>query len=383
MRRWLLPVGVGAAALTAALLVAPEVVYDRFIWKYFVGPVVADAVGRPVSHRGVEAVEGYTLLSEMVYGAILLAMFYLLYRVFRHFSIRPDLRFFVGASPFLLLGATLRVLEDSGLFSRPLAYLFISPLIYAQIGFYFAVGIAAGLLVQRKKNPGEQRRLLVLLLAGVAASYTLAHLMADRYLAISLHPLWMVAFATVALGAFYLWKNKDMVATLFSLGTMLVLPSLYFIAVWMAGERWGTAGEVHLAVIPLVLVLTLAGVLGVYALGRWRRLPWLTAGVNLSLVFGHLIDGWTSYLAVVDPLGMGISYGEKHPLPLFLMEAGNGIAYPLAKMAVALIIIYGTDVYLRQDLAERPILTGLIKFFVLILGLSPGLRDMLRILMGT
>ena len=108
----------------------------------------------------------------------------------------------------------------------------------------------------------------------------------------------------------------------------------------------------------------------------------LVSGINLSLVFGHMIDAWTSYLAVVDPLGMGISYGEKHPIPLFLMEIGNGIAYPVAKLLVVIAIIFGTDVYLKEDLADRSTLTNLAKFFVLVLGLSPGLRDVLRIIMG-
>jgi len=79
---------------------------------------------------------------------------------------------------------------------------------------------------------------------------------------------------------------------------------------------------------------------------------------------------------------MGISYGEKHPIPLFLMEVGNGIAYPLVKLLVVIIIIFGIDVYLKEDLRSHTRLTNLVKFFVLILGISPGLRDVLRISMG-
>jgi len=40
------------------------------------------------------------------------------------------------------------------------------------------------------------------------------------------------------------------------------------------------------------------------------------------------------------------------------------------------------DVYLKDELGEKPLLAGLIKFFILVLGLAPGLRDMLRIVMG-
>jgi len=84
----------------------------------------------------------------------------------------------------------------------------------------------------------------------------------------------------------------------------------------------------------------------------------------------------------VNPLGMEISYGEKHPIPSFLMGHFYGLAYPLAKLAIIAGVIYAMDSYLKSELKEKPILSGLIKFFILVLGLAPGLRDMLRILMG-
>jgi len=36
----------------------------------------------------------------------------------------------------------------------------------------------------------------------------------------------------------------------------------------------------------------------------------------------------------------------------------------------------------KEELKERLTLANLIKFFILILGIAPGLRDMLRIAMG-
>jgi uncharacterized membrane protein len=383
MQRGPLLVILGVATFVGATFVAPDVIYDQFIWRYFIGPVVADAVGHSVSYHGVEAVAGYTLLSELVYGIILLVAFYLLYRFFRVFHIEPDLSFFIGASPFLVLGATLRVLEDSGLFRQPLSYFFISPLIYAQIGFYFLGGIGIGLLMRRKKDPYARWRLIFFVMAVMVASYVIAYLTTADHMKLTMHPGWMIIFILISMGCFYLWKKQGLAATLFSMGLPLVLSSFYYIGQWILGNQWDTVGTMHLIVIPLVLTLTLGIILLIYILGRWRQIPWLVSSINLSLIFGHMIDGWTSYLAVVDPLGIGISYGEKHPIPLFLMEIGNGIAYPVAKLLVIIAIIFGTDVYLKEDLADRTTLTNLAKFFVLILGLSPGLRDILRIVMGT
>jgi len=382
MGKWPVIVIAGGVAFVLAALIFPDVIYDNFIWRYFIGPVVADAVGHPVSYHEVEAVAGYTLLSEIVYGVILLIMFYLLYRLFQLVGIQPDFRFFVGASPFLLLGATLRVLEDSGLFTRPLSYFFISPLIYAQIGFYFMGGIAVGLIIRRKNTLRQQWEMLATVIVVMIASYSVVYTLAADFMESTMHPGWMVVFGLISLGCFRLWKHKKVSATLFSIGMLLVLTSMYFIGSWIAGNQWGTVGDIHLSIVPLVLALTCGVIIVVYILGLRQRIPWLVSGINLSLIFGHMIDGWTSYLAVVDPLNMGISYGEKHPIPLFLMEIGNGIAYPLAKLLVVIIIIFGTDVYLKEDLADHARLTNLVKFFVLILGLSPGLRDILRIIMG-
>ncbi len=443
-----------AAALVAGFILVPDLLYDRFIWKYFVGPVVADAVGEPVSHHGVEAAAGYTLLSELVYGLLLLVAFYGMYRVLQRLRIEVDARFIGAAMPYIVLGATLRTLEDSGLFQRPLTYLFISPVIYIQIGVYLALGLAIGILAGRASR-ARGRRIFVAALSILTAGYTLAYLALSGWMTAALSPF-IVALGAIAAFICFMLLPHERMNGLFSSGLFFVLPSLYLIGRWTLGGQWSSYSEVHLMVVPLVaalatgitglvylasrwrrwqpgmaavnlslvfghmvdgwvifvlpslyligrwtlggqwssysevhlmvvpLVAALAtGITGlVYLASRWRRWQPGMAAVNLSLVFGHMVDGWVSYLAVVDPLGMGISYGEKHPLPLLLMEHGGGIAYPLAKLGIVLGIIYALDVYLRDELAGRNTLTGLIKLFVLVLGLSPGLRDLLRILMG-
>ena len=57
------------------------------------------------------------------------------------------------------------------------------------------------------------------------------------------------------------------------------------------------------------------------------------------------------------------------------MKNAYGIGFPAVKFLVVVGVIYAID-----DL--KPNLKNIIKFFVLFLGLSPGLRDVLRIFIG-
>ena len=150
----------------------------------------------------------------------------------------------------------------------------------------------------------------------------------------------------------------------------------------MYGERWSSAKEIYFMIIPIVIILSSFITFITFLFAKMIKSEAFASPLNLSLLFSHMIDGWTSYLAVVDPFKMGLDYGEKHPLPLFLMERLYGFSYPLLKFVIVIAIIYAIDIYLKKELQGRLSLTNLIKFFILILGFSPGLRDMLRIAMG-
>ena len=95
-----------------------------------------------------------------------------------------------------------------------------------------------------------------------------------------------------------------------------------------------------------------------------------------------MLDGWTSYIAVKDPFNLGLVYDEKHPLPLFIMDSLHGVIYPLVKLVMVLLIIYLIDTPFQDELKKYPNLGNLLKISILILGFSPGLRDLLRVIMG-
>jgi uncharacterized membrane protein len=169
---------------------------------------------------------------------------------------------------------------------------------------------------------------------------------------------------------------------LFSLGILFLLPAVYLIARWLMGFSWVETGETYFIALPIVGLLAGCTVLGIFVLSRKNFFPIAASGINLFLLFGHMLDGWASYVAVKDPFNLGLIYGEKHPLPQFLMNNIHGLSYPLVKLVMVLIVIYLIDTVFKQELEKYFNLGNLLKLSILILGFAPGFRDILRVIMG-
>ena len=103
--------------------------------------------------------------------------------------------------------------------------------------------------------------------------------------------------------------------------------------------------------------------------------------LNLAMIFGHLLDGVTSYISIKDPLNMGLSYSEKHPASNFLLEIW-GPLFPIVKFVLVILVVYIFDILYKEDLKKHMVLVNLLKIGILILGFSPGLRDLLRVTIG-
>ncbi len=377
MRLWVAAAIVIILTFVIGLVLFPHIFYDQFIWKYFWGPVMADAAGHSVTYHGVEAAEGYTLVSELIYGLLLIVAIYGLYRLFIILGIVVNARFVLLSLPFVILGPVTRVLEDSGLFKEPLSYFFISPLIYAQIGIFFFLSLLFGRYVEKK---GEKLTIFSLALLVITIFSIVCYTLLSSKMAYLFHPLLFIIFSLISFLIFF-FSERDYLSAFFSIGIFLLLPGIFFIGIWMYGERWTSAEEIYFAIIPIVFAITSSITFLTFLFAKMAKSKIYASPLNLSLLFSHMIDGWTSYFAVVDPFHMGLSYGEKHPLPLFLMEK-FGLSYPIIKFVIVIAIIYAMDIYLKKELKEKLTLANLIKFFILILGIAPGLRDMLRIAMG-
>ena len=136
--------------ILAGIVLMPSVFYDQWIWKYYWGPVVADASGGIAVYNGVEAREGYTILSEITYAIILVIALYAIYRLLKRLKITVDWRFTLALMPYILFGPISRVLEDSEFFGEPFVYWYISPLIYLQITIYALFFLILGYYLEKK-----------------------------------------------------------------------------------------------------------------------------------------------------------------------------------------------------------------------------------------
>jgi len=99
---------------------------------------------------------------------------------------------------------------------------------------------------------------------------------------------------------------------------------------------------------------------------------------TLVLFAAHFLDGAATFRGL-DTYG----YSEKHVIPSLLIDLTGTAAVMLPlKLAVVSAVVYLLDIEYRNDLAESPNLGWLVKVAILVLGLAPGMRDMLRLAMG-
>ncbi|PSQ42449.1 hypothetical protein BRD17_08710 [Halobacteriales archaeon SW_7_68_16] len=340
---------VGAAlalvgALVAGSLTLPRLVYDRFVWQYFWGPVYSDAnnargavrsaegvrlYGSDAGCRaadGVAAYTGYTTVSTVGYMVVLLFMILGVLLLLNRLGVGEDRRLVFALVPFMLFGGALRVVEDvtdaaiaadiEPVLTYPVNTLFISPVIY-------------------------------------------------------------VTVFLVTLGA--------------------LLASLGLESGGYAPDRYRAMTE-YVDLYPQVLVVDvgLASVLayGLYvAAARYRPVVHEGTGtVGLVVLWAHAIDGVANVVAAdwLPVLGHPIeSYGAKHvvnraiigvteSLQPAAVSAAIGTSWPflVVKLAVALAIVWLFD---RTIFEDTPRYAVLLLIAASAVGLGPGTRDMLRV----
>ncbi len=87
-----------------------------WIYKYYVEPIISDS--------------GYNIVNTVTWALILGGMLLLIIRLFRRLEISLDERFVFATAPYILVGSSLRVVEDAELVAAPFKYLLITPFIY-------------------------------------------------------------------------------------------------------------------------------------------------------------------------------------------------------------------------------------------------------------
>jgi len=123
---------------------------------------------------------------------------------------------------------------------------------------------------------------------------------------------------------------------------------------------------------PLVYVFSLTTFWFILLLTARKVFPKFLSSVNFSLILVHLFDASTTFTAI-----QFFGYGEKHVLANFLMHFIGPSAMFIIKIAFVPTVLY----YLDKFVEEKQ-LNGFLKFIVLVLGLGPGTRNLIRMITG-
>ena len=377
--------------LAVAALLFPYEVWDNFLYPYFWGPIISDAQEHTVG--GVP--EGYNLWSTLVYAILLLLAFLAMYLVAKRVRLNVDPRFILATIPILAFGGLARALEDAQLFDGWLQYLFISPLIYVLVGSFFVLAVALGLVLQRRlKRLDIVRRTLVFSLLPVLllTSYISMILVAPELLSAQLPWLLPIIFAISSILIFHYCalKRLDAVpATVLSLGLFLFLMALSFVVLFQFDQEWRAIFTLNTGNIPVtrpselvvILGIALAMTTALFIAGKALkngRLALLAAPVNLFLFFSQFLDGAATYRGI-EMYG----YWEKHVFPTFLINlTGTAAIMLLIKLVIVLAVVLVIDILYKEELKRYLNLGNIIKFGIIFLGVSPGVRDTVRIVLG-
>lgn len=261
----------------------------------------------------------YNPVDTVTYAIVLGICLFGVFKLLIKLKVEIDTRFIIAVTPYILAGSSLRVLEDSGLFLPPLQYLFVTPVIYFVI-FAATISILSFTLVLERKG-----------------------------------------------------KIKDYHGVFCAAGVAWTLVN---IAILLSVED-----VKHLEYAIAILTLGIISTGAVYLVSRQFNFALLTDRLNISILFAHLLDASSTYVGM-DWLG----YYEKHVVPTFFIDfVGNYtdhpalVMYPL-KLLVFIPVFHLLDRQLDDDKDKK--LMPLMKLVILVLGLSPAVRNTLRIMMG-
>ena len=365
-RAWLGAVGSVVALLVLGALLLPGLVWDRFLWRYFWGPVYADAhaatcavktdggtslLGSQSACRaaeGIVAEPGYTVVSEAGYAVTLVAMLVGVVFLLRRLDVGETPRFFWALLPYMFLGGALRVVEDANdavppgveaALSYPWNALIISPVIYFTMFAFALVALVASVRLADAGRAEGYERPLAAIGAG-ALALVLGYL------------LWLAA-TTTHVGFF------PQVA-----GVVLVATTALVAGLWYGLERY------------------------------WPAVNEGTGTMGLAVLWAHALDGVANVVGIDWGAELGLPYGDlvpKHPVNRALIGVGEqfpesvtsvvGTAWPflVVKLVAAVLVLYIFDEPIFEDGPRYGIL---LLVAIVAVGLGPGTRDMLRATFG-
>jgi len=243
----------------------------QFVNTYYIHPITHDT--------------GYNPVNTLTWALLLVLCLFLTLKILRKLDIEINKPFIAAVSPYIFVGASLRVMEDAELFSPPLSYLLITPLIYFLLFFCCITILTISVELSRSNSIGVKCEVLGLrcfAIFGLAGG------------------IWFFANLVILL------KAEE-----------IVLPWVLFAVIGISG-------------IILLVIYGIATKFGV---------NFLTEKLNASILAAHLLDASSSYIGI-DKLG----YSGKHVIEGIIVKYVGSAAgmYPL-KFVILIPVLYLLD----------------------------------------
>ncbi|MCL2142553.1 MAG: DUF63 family protein [Methanimicrococcus sp.] len=286
----------------------------QFITTYYIDPIINDS--------------GYNVYNTLTWAIILGIAVYVLIYSLQKMKIQVDFKFMGVTLPYIIAGASLRVVADAGAVSKPFSYLLISPNIYFSVFFITLACLVLSLILQKYK----------------------------------------------AVQSFHL--------PFLSLGVLFIL--IVYVILFLncsIAHFWVPFAVAFVGIGGAVLFGMAAKAAGSQFFSDKLNLTIFSDKLNLTILAAHLMDA-TSTVIGIEVFG----YVEKHVLPAYLIDVTGTalIMYPL-KFIVFFAAVWILDVGLKveeKDKENMNFIKNAIKFVIIILGLGPAIRNSIRLFFG-
>ncbi|HII53323.1 hypothetical protein COT30_02175 [Candidatus Micrarchaeota archaeon CG08_land_8_20_14_0_20_49_17] len=287
---------------------------------------------------------GYNQLNTLTYAIIALVMAYLIYRLFEKKKIAIDSEFIQGIAFFVLFGSTMRVITDAVTTGTCPANAITTVHLYDYSIFTATPGI-------------------YIIVGGITlAALYITHVILNK-------------------------KEyfKYIGGALFLVHALILLSYITCTKTWLSNLAYGAAATA-LALAGTAIAITILKrttgyfkQLSLQALPSFPKLPAVEQFAVLA-VFAHALDGAATYVIIdIFSNASGMVYFEQHVLPRFLASTPLGyLLFFCIKVAVAAAAAY----FVLKDDSVSEDEKKYILLIIMIFGLAPGVRDLLRMIAG-
>ena len=335
-----------------------------FFTEFFLNPILLNGWFNPVN--------------TLLWGVILVVSAYLVYtRLLKPLKIRVDRYFAIAILPFIFWASSTRVLRDlfyglaeSSASSSGFSQRFMTDIVYQTTGIQQqALAYVSFFLPQQLAGLFSW----IITLFPTPGSYIFTFLFALGVLLLSLG----IQRLTAKSSKIPYWKPMFVIGIIACGLNVIMLP---FTNPWGAGAILGITAAFSGAFFGLTYLKERKGVTAFRATASPKavernplnKILALFSRVNSSLLSVHMLDSSATFVSV-----MFFGYYEQHPVPRLFIEAIGPWTFFILKLAVLLPSLYIIDRY-----AEEGEFKNFLKIVILILGLAPGLRDMIRLAAG-